>query len=202
MDTLRALLVADPTLSYSALIERLVEAGGTRIGKTCMIRAVKKLGLKRTRLPVAAKPKPAPGPRRFKQPREEWKPRTGVRGHYPSDLTDKEWAVIEPLLPALKDGGRHFKWSRRELLDGILYVLRTGCQWRALPHDLPPWKTVYGTFRAWRRDGTWERLNDSLRRHLRLASQRNEDATVWIIDSQSVRTTEKGGSVDMTRANE
>ncbi len=111
---------------------------------------------------------------------------------YPSDLTDDEWRILEPLVPPVKCGGRPANHPRREIVNAILYVLRTGCQWRAIPHDLPPWKTVYTYFRTWRLDGTWQRLHTHLRQDLRQAEGRHAEASAAILDSQSVKTTEKG----------
>ena len=85
------------------------------------------------------------------------------RRHYPTDLTDAQWAVLEPLVPAPKPGGRPCRWERREIVNGILYVLRAGRSWRLLPGDLPPWQTVYHYFRRWRLDGTWDRINTAIR---------------------------------------
>jgi transposase len=96
------------------------------------------------------------------------------------------------LVPAVKSGGRPAAHRRREIINAIFYVLRTGCQWRLLPHDLPPWLTVYSYFRAWRRDGTWQRIHDRLRRQVRRAAGRHPEASAAILDSQSVKTTEKG----------
>jgi|ERR1051325_10332920 transposase len=115
------------------------------------------------------------------------------RSFYPSDLTDKEWRILEPLVPPVKLGGRPAKHARREVVNAILYVVRTGCQWRYLPHDLPPWKTVYTYFRTWRLNGTWKHIHDSLRRQLRRVEGHLPDASAAILDSQSVKTTEKGG---------
>ena len=121
------------------------------------------------------------------------------RPSYPTDLSDKEWKIIEPLVPSVKSGGRPAEHLRREIVNAIFYVLRTGCQWRYLPHDLPPWKTVYTYFRTWRLDGTWQRIHDTLRRKVRKAAGRNPEASAAILDSQSVKTTEKGGRAAMTQ---
>jgi transposase len=115
------------------------------------------------------------------------------RRPYPSDLTEAQWAYLEPLLPAVRPGGRPRAHPLREIVDAMRYVLRTGCQWRALPHEYPPWQTVYHYFRAWRLDGTWARLNDELREEVRARAGRHRQPSAAILDSQSVRTTEKGG---------
>jgi putative transposase len=114
------------------------------------------------------------------------------RKAYPTDLNDKEWAVIEPYVPKPKTGGRPAEHSRREIINAIAYVLRSGCAWRLMPHDLPPWSTVYDYFRQWRIDGTWERINTALREKLRTTIGREAEPSAAIIDSQTVKTTEKG----------
>src|SRR5919201_1767357 len=114
------------------------------------------------------------------------------RKPYPSDLTDEEWRILKPLVPPVEWGGRRADPARREIINAILYVLRTGCQWRYLPHDLPPWKTVYTYFRSWRVDGTWQSIHDVLRRKVRRAAGRHPEASAAILDSQSVKTTQKG----------
>lgn len=119
---------------------------------------------------------------------------------YPSDLTDAQWKVIEPLLPPAKTGGRPRSVNMRKICDGILYVVRSGCAWRMLPHDLPVWSTVYDYFRKFRRDGVWQRLHDALRIQVRLSDGRAASPSAAVIDSQSVKTTEKGGPGDMTPA--
>ena len=123
------------------------------------------------------------------------------RTPYPSDLSDAEWAVIEPLLPNPKGFGHPRTVNLREILNGIFYVQRTGCQWEMLPHDLPPYSTVYKYFRKWQRKGIWQSIHDKLRGQLRTQLGRDEQSTVAIADSQSVKTTEKRGlSTAMTVA--
>ena len=116
-----------------------------------------------------------------------------MRRSYPSDLTDKQWEQLAPLIPDAKPGGRHREVNIREVLNGIFYYLRTGCQWRALPNDLPPWGTVAWYYRTWRLEGTWKRVHDALRTQVREAAGRNPSPSAAIMDSQSVKSTEKGG---------
>jgi putative transposase len=122
------------------------------------------------------------------------------RRRYPSDLTDAEWAVLGPLVPAPKPGGRPATHARREVVDAILYVLRNGIAWRAVPHDLPPWQTVYDYFRRWRLDGTWEAINAALRERARVRAGRAPTPSAAILDSQSAKTTERGALAATTRA--
>jgi transposase len=118
--------------------------------------------------------------------------------YYASDLTDAEWASLEPLLPVAKSFGRPRQWPLRQVLNGIFYLLRSGCSWRLLPREYPPWRTVYGYFRIWRDSGVWEAIHSVLREQVRLQAGRKATPTAAILDSQSVKTTEKGGSVATT----
>ena len=125
---------------------------------------------------------------------------TSLRRPYPSDLSDAEWQILEPLLPIVKAGGRHRGYAMREILNAIQYLLRGGNSWRSLPHDLPHWQSVYHYFRSWKQDGTWLRIHDHLHEEVRQQMGRNIKPSAAIIDSQSVKTTEKGGfTVTMER---
>ncbi len=113
-----------------------------------------------------------------------------TRKPYATDLSDVEYQTLAPYLPKPKTKrGRKRIYPLRETLNAIFYVLRTGCAWRLLPHDLPPWRIVYYYFRQWRRDGTWERINTALRTALRVAAGRDPEPSAGVLDSQSVKTT-------------
>ena len=127
-----------------------------------------------------------------------WKPENRQRYNrdklrYPSDLTDPEWSLVEALIPPAKRGWRRREVDVREILNGIMYVLSTGCQWRAIPKDLPPRSTVNGYFGLWDYDGTLDRIHHVLYVKCRELSQREASPTAAILDSQSVKSAEKGG---------
>ncbi len=119
---------------------------------------------------------------------------------YPSDLTDAQWRLIVKRIPPAKPGGRYRSVNMREVVNGILYLVRTGCSWRQLPHDFPPWGTVHWYYRCFRLDGTWQKIHDALRDKVRVSAGRKKSPSAAIVDSQSVKTTEKGGRMAMTQA--
>lgn len=124
-----------------------------------------------------------------------------TRKPYESDLSDSQWQLLEPLIRSSKHkGGAPAEHPLREIVNAMLYLLRSGCGWRHLPHDFPPWIAVYSHFRRWKQDGRLERVHDALREQVRIAEGREPSPSAAVLDSQSVQTTEKGGRVDTTRA--
>jgi putative transposase len=123
-----------------------------------------------------------------------------ARMAYPSDLTDAQWRLIERRIPPAKPGGRHRSVDMRAVVNGIMYLARTGCSWRQLPHDFPPWGTVHYYYRCFRLDGSWQKIHDALRDKVRVADGRKVSPSAAIIDSQTVKTTEKGDRGATTRA--
>ncbi len=116
-----------------------------------------------------------------------------ARKPYPSDLTDGQWELIEDLIPPAKPGGRPREVSMREVLNAIMYVLRSGCAWRLLPHDFPKWKIVYYYFWRFRKEGIWQDIHDLLRDELRVREGREASPSAAVLDRQSVKTTEIKG---------
>jgi putative transposase len=126
------------------------------------------------------------------------------RTAYPTDLTDRQWKLIDPQVPRPKPGGRPAQYSRREIINAILYQTRNGCVWRALPHDLPPYRIVFHYFRLWQKDGAWDQIHDALRTKVRRQAGKKPKPTAAILDSQSVKTTEIAGprGVDAGKKNQ
>jgi transposase len=122
------------------------------------------------------------------------KTRQSVMTTFPARLTDAEWAVLGPLVPALQGGGRPPKYTRPAILDAIVYVVRPGVPWRALPADLPHWNTAFWYFQEWQKGGTWDRVEDALRRQVRVAEGREHAGpSAGVMDSQTVKGTEQPG---------
>ena len=122
------------------------------------------------------------------------------RLRYPSDLTDEEWTLVRPQIPRAKRGGNKRSVDERAVMNGLMYVLGTGCQWRAIPKDLPPRSTVNHYFCRWQDDGTLDRLHHALYVLCREQADREASPTAAIIDSQSVKSAEKGGAASIRRA--
>jgi len=186
-----------PMCTVPELAAKLAEVRGKSVSGPTIVNAMKRLGL--TKTPLARPPsQPAPQtpPRYGPQHRRQPEP-----GKYPSSLTDAEWAVVEPLLAKLRDPrGRKPSHDKRLMMDAVFYIVRTGCQWRQLPLDMPPWQAVWSTFRRYRDSGLLERLYDALHELWRAAAQRAATATAGIVDSQTVKTTEKGAFAATTPA--
>lgn len=115
------------------------------------------------------------------------------RSAYPSDLTDGQWAVIEAMIPEARPGGRPRKADKRAIVEAILYLLRAGCAWRLLPHDFPPWQTVYYYFRRWQTEGVWAKVHHTLVMADRERAGREASPSAAVLDSQSVRTADQKG---------
>ena len=123
-----------------------------------------------------------------------------ARRPYPSDLTERQWQLIEPYIPPERWGGRTRSVDVREVLNGILYLLRNGCAWRAIPHDLPNWHTCRLYYDRFRADGTWLLIHERLRDRVRAHAGRRPEPSLAVVDAQTVRTTEKGGPAGTTPA--
>jgi len=184
---------------HRVTVERLLARHGWRWRDTSGRPAPSPRVAETTAEPQERRPAPAaPVADRSRRPPPAGQPHALPR--YPSDLSDQEWALLEPLLPPAKLGGRPRSVDLREVLNALFYLDRTGCQWRALPKDFPPWPTVWTYFRQWRLDGTWQRIHTALREQVRVAAGREPTPSAAIIDSQSVKTSQKGGGAAMTAA--
>jgi transposase len=194
----------DPSATRQQLAERLAEQTGVYVNPHTVGDRLKKLGYTYQRLPSSArKPRPAEATPPTKRYRPSGAgpagyPTSYFRRAYPSDLTDSQWELIASVVPTGKPGGRPTAIQRRELVNAMLYVLHTGCPWRALPHDLPHWSTVYDYFQQWRDNGVWEKIVGELFQRARRQQGRCSAPSAAAMDAQSVPTTEKGGSVGLT----
>lgn len=185
---------------YSTLPElqaELAKKTGKKVSPSTIDNALKEMGFQRIkRKKASSAPAPQTPPRYTEEHRREPGP-----GKYPSSLTDAEWKVVKGVLDEVSDNrGRKPIHAPRLMMDAVFYLVRTGCQWRMLPKDFPPWKAVWSRFRTLRNNGNLERLYDAIHALWRKAAERNEQPTAGIIDSQAVPTTEKGGLQATTQA--
>ena len=196
LQVLRELIQANGRLTLDELAAAFTERTGKSVSQPTVSKAMKALGFRKVKLQKApSTPAPQSTPRYGKQHRREPTETT-----YPSTLTDREWAALEPLL-VKKDGrGRPPKHDRRLMLNAIFYQVRTGNQWRYLPKDFPPWTAVWSVFHRMRDSGMLERMYDALHQLWRQVAGRAEVPTAGIVDSQTVKTTEKGGLAATTQA--
>jgi transposase len=194
---LRQFVEAKPSSSSIELASALARAAEIRVGKNTVISALKGMGLSRVKPVKAAKVEAVATPTHYTSSHR----RTAAPGKYASSLTDAEWAVVEPIWAATRDSrGRKPSIDRRHLLDAVFYLARTGSQWRMLPHDFPAWPAVWSLFRRLRDRGVLERMYDQMHKLWRTLEQRAELPTAGIIDSQTVKTTEKGDLTATTPA--
>jgi putative transposase len=197
-EQLRELALERSELCLREILELLAEMTGKRLLEGTARQYLTRMGVRRVR-PVREKGDGSGGEQdrstRYR-PHHRRKP---TRKSYPSDLTDPEWKLLEPVFDPEGRPGRPSSYDRRRILDAIFYVVRGGIPWRQLPHDFPPWENVYSHFRRWSEGGLFEKMHDLLRAQWRKREGRKPGATGSIIDSQSVKTTEKGGSAVTTR---
>jgi transposase/transposase-like protein len=219
LQRLRDYALAYPQASHRQLLRFMTRYTGKSVHKSTLADILRRMGLSgraslaptpevRTSTPAPAPALPAkpPRPKRMAArpakaealasqakapPRYQQAHRPEPAQGYPTDLREAEWQLLQPHF--VSRGGRPPEHPPRLMLNAIFYVLRSGCPWRMLPHDFPPWKSVYTAFRRWTKDGRLSRAHDALRRHLRRRLGRKEDPSALIVDSQSVKTTEKGG---------
>jgi transposase len=185
--------------SWSTVVAFVAERFGKSVAETTLRSALSARGLKKRDLEKQkSADASAPATHRYADVHRRKAPEAGGRRGYPSDMTDAEWVVLEPLLRvhATAVPQRH---NARDVFNGIRYLLRTGCQWRYLPHEYPPWRTVQNWFQRWSKDGTFDKITKALREQVREADGRLPTPSAIIIDSQTAKKAEKGGPAATTR---
>ena len=192
---LQAEVARAPEATREELAARLHTERGKAVSIPTLSRALRLLGVRKVR-PVLMDATPLP-PERVTRYRAQHR-REPARGAYPTDLTDSEWCLLEPIFTEPRRRGRPAVHSPRAILDAIFYVVRSGCSWRMLPTSFPAWQAVYACFRRWARNGRIERMHGVLRSRWRERENRVAEPSAGVIDSQSVKTTEKGGSAGTT----
>jgi transposase len=196
-EVLRELAQRDDQMTQEQMLEELAERTGKRVHLSTLQRTLRALGIRRVRAVRRSVEPPSARASASRPTRYTKSHRRDACEGYPSDLTDAEWEWVAPYF---RPRTRPFVYPPRSTLNAIFYVLRTGCQWRMLPHDFPPWDTVYSAFRRWSKDGRLDAAHQALHQALRRSVGKNEAPTAAIIDSQSVKTTEKGGLAATTGA--
>jgi len=190
-----------PGASVRVIAERLRASLTYSVSDPTVARELRRMGLRKkgtylkgARTEAATPPSAPKGGTRY---RDRHRREPGKDGGYPSDLSDEEWALVEPVIRPPRRRGP-LGDEARAVVNALLYMTRTGCQWRYLPRDFPKWNSVAKQYYRWVNRGVLERLNSTLRKQIRVEDGREEQPTAAIIDSQSVKTAEKGGSADMT----
>lgn len=197
------LTIAQPQATLGELSTGLQQLCDKRVSRCTVRHALRQLGLRKAqppKRPSRRSQRALCGPRKTRyQARHRQEPQRELR-QYPSDLSDPEWERLAPLVERTGQRGRPVAHSRRRIVEAILYIARTGCQWRYLPLDYPPWKTVYSCFRRWKLRGLLVQIHERLRAAYRQQQGREVQPSGGIVDSQSVKTTEKGGPPGTTPA--
>lgn len=190
LDALRARVREEPSTALVELVQLVQARSGKKVSPTTITAALRGMGYSKARLRKAPSvPAPQTLPRYKPEHRREPTATT-----YPSSLTDLEWAVLEPVLKQVRDPrGRKPTHNPREMMNALFYFIRSGCQWRMLPKEFPPWTAVWSLFRRLRDSGALEKVYDALFLLWRQTAERSSSPTAGIVDSQTVKTTEKGG---------